>query len=164
MPPARRLSTVEVTPASGRRCDKKATMDVGPVELIVLMFPGERPDPEVASALADVVVQGDVTVLDLVYLTHTTDGQVRVTDVAENLDDAGFGSLEVTPQALVSEDDLDLVRDELKPGSSAAVIVYEHTWARHLAAAVEEGGGQVGLHVQIPRETVETALAGAAGT
>jgi hypothetical protein len=44
------------------------------------------------------------------------------------------------------------------------VIVYEHTWARHLAAALEDDGGQVGLHVQIPRETVEAALAVAART
>jgi hypothetical protein len=136
-------------------------MNVGPVELIVLVFPSERADPEVVNAISDVVAQGDATILDLVFLTRTTDGHIRVTDVDENLDDVGLGTLEVNAQALVSEDDLDVVRDALEPGSSAAVIVYEHSWARRVAGAVEDAGGQVALHVRIPRETVEAAIAAA---
>lgn len=137
-------------------------MNVGPVELIVLTFPGERADPAVVQAISDVVALGHVTVLDLIYLTRTDAGEIRMTDVDENLDAVGFGRLEVRAQALVSEDDLDVVRDALEPGSSAAVIVYEHSWARRVAGAVADAGGQVALHVQIPRETVESAIAAAA--
>lgn len=136
-------------------------MDVGPVELVVLGFPGERADPAVVKALNDVVAQGYVTVLDLVYLTRTTDGLIRVTDVDENLDEVGFGSLEIRAQALISEDDLDIVRDALEPGTSAALIVYEETWARGVAGAVRAAGGEVALHVQVPRDSVEAALAAA---
>lgn len=137
-------------------------MDFGPVELIVLEFPSERADPAVVAAISDVVAHGDVAVLDLVYLSRTTDGRTRVVHVDENLDETGFGTLEVAAQALVSEYDLDMVRDALEPGTSAAVIVYEHSWARRVAGAVRDAGGQVALHVQIPRETVEAAVAAAA--
>jgi hypothetical protein len=138
------------------------SMDVGPVELIVLVFPSERADAAVVSAISEVVARGDVTVLDLIYLARTADGQVRLVDVDENLDEVGLGSLQVMAQALVSEDDLEVLRDELDPGTSAAVIVYEHSWARRVAAAVQQAGGRVALHIQVPRDTVEAAMVAAA--
>ena len=134
-------------------------MDIGPVELIVLTFPGERADPAVVESVAEVVSQGHVTLLDLVFLTRTTDGEIRASDVEQRFDGTGFAGLEVIPQALVSEEDLDLVRDVLEPGNSAAVIVYEETWARRVAAKVRNAGGEVALHVQMPREVVEVAVA-----
>jgi hypothetical protein len=137
-------------------------MDLGPVELIVLEFPSDRADPAVVAAISDVVGRGDVTILDLVYVSRTEDGEIRVVDVDENLDETGLGTLETAAQALVSEDDLDVVRDALEPGTSAAVIVYEHSWARRVAGAVQAAGGQVALHVQIPRATVEAAVTAAA--
>jgi hypothetical protein len=136
-------------------------MDIGPVELIVLTFPGERADPAAVKAVEDVVAQGYVTVLDLVFMSRLHDGQIRITDVDQNLDDTGLGALRVTGRALVSEDDMELVRDSLEPGTSAAVIVYEESWARGVAAAVRAAGGEVALHVQLPRDTVEAAIAAA---
>lgn len=133
-------------------------MDIGPVELMVLTFPGERADPRVVEAISEVVSRGYVTVLDLVYLSRLHDGQIRVTDVDQDLSDTGLGELQVTAQALVSEDDLEVVRDSLEPGNSAAVVVYEETWARRVSSVVRDAGGEVALHVQIPRDDVETAL------
>ena len=46
---------------------------------------------------------------------------------------------------LISQDDLGTVRDWLRPGTSAAVIAYEHSWARRLARAVRDAGGMVML-------------------
>src|SRR6476620_2383 len=40
-------------------------MELAAVELVVLTFPGERPDPDVVGAVAKVVSQEYVTVLDL---------------------------------------------------------------------------------------------------
>ena len=136
-------------------------MDIGPVELIMLVFPEEQANAAVVEALSEVVSRGYVTVLDLVVLTRTSDGMIRITDVDENLDDVGLGALEINGQALISEDDLDVVRDSLELGTSAAVIAYEHSWARRLAGAVEDAGGQVALHVQVPRDAVEAAVSAA---
>lgn len=136
-------------------------MDVGPVELIVLTFPGERADPQVVAALSDVVGRGYVTILDLVFLSRLESGEIRVTDVDESLDGVGFGTLEINAQALVNEDDLEVVRDSLDPGTSAAIIVYEETWARNIAGAVRAAGGEVALLVQVPHEDVVSAIAAA---
>lgn len=134
-------------------------MDIGPVELVVLTFPGERADPGVVESVKDVVSRGYVTVLDLVYLTRTQDGRLLTTDFDENLDATGLSPLDVHGQALLSEDDIDLVREVLEPGTSAALILYEETWARSVARATRAAGGEVALHVQLPRDTVEAAFA-----
>ena len=118
-------------------------MDIGPVELIVLVFPGEGADPAVAEVLTEVTSGGHITVLDLAVLTRSPDGLVRTADVHENLDDVGFGSLVITAQPVITQDDLDTVRASLEPGKSAAIMAFEHSWARRLAVAAEGAGGAV---------------------
>jgi hypothetical protein len=92
----------------------------------------------------------------------SANGQIRITDVDENLDETGFGSLEIKAQTLVNEDDMEVIRDSLEPGTSAAIIVYEESWARGVASAVRKAGGEVALHVQVPRDAVDAAVAVAA--
>jgi len=136
-------------------------MDVGSVEVIVLQFPGQRADPAVANVLTDVVSRGYAAVLDLVFVARTPDGSLRVTDARDNLDGVGLGALQPAAQPLISRDDLDLIRDSLRPGTSAAVIAYEHRWPQGLAAAVRDAGGQLALHVQVPRDAVAAAVTAA---
>ena len=93
-------------------------MPVGPVDLLVLSFPSENADPGVIAALQDVVSNGFVTVLDLVFLSRGLDGVVRQVDVTEDLDGVGLGILQIEQQSLISEDDLELARDTLDPGHS----------------------------------------------
>jgi uncharacterized protein DUF6325 len=133
-------------------------MELGPVELILLIFPGERADPAVVAALEAVVEQGHVTILDLVVVTRDARGELRLTDFDDDLSGAGLGLLRLDGRPLLNETDMDLVRESLPPASSAVVVVYEESWARHLAGAVRTAGGEVALHVQIPRETVGIAL------
>jgi hypothetical protein len=133
-------------------------MDIGPFELIVLVFPGARADPAVVEVLSGVVSRGYVTVLDLVFLTRTSEGHFRITNADENLHEIGLGSLEIRAQPLISEKELDVVRDSLEPGTSAAVIAYEHSWAQRLAGAVAHAGGTaVALHVPGPRDVTQRA-------
>jgi uncharacterized membrane protein len=136
-------------------------MEIGPVEMVMVTFPGERADPTVVQSIADVVDKGYVTVLDLVFVTRSTDGEVRVFDVDADLDEFGLGSLHPAPNALISDEDMDLVREFMQPGTSTMMIVYEETWARNVSKAVVDAGGEVALHLQLPRDTVEAAYAGA---
>ena len=133
-------------------------MPVGPVDLLVLSFPSENADSGVIAALQDVVSNGFVTVLDLVFLSKGHDGVVRQVDVTQDLDGVGLGILQIEQQSLISEDDLELARDTLDPGHSAALVVYENSWARGVSGAVVDAGGELTLHVRIPRDVVEAAL------
>ncbi|WP_328390708.1 DUF6325 family protein [Nocardia sp. NBC_00416] len=132
---------------------------LGPVELAVLTFPADRVAPTVVDALREVVDHGAATIIDLIYLAKTSDGDIVQLEVDEPLDDVGLGGLSVDPRGLVSDTDLDVVRETLEPGMSAVVVVYEQTWARELGATVAAAGGELALHVQIPRDAVDAALA-----
>ena len=95
------------------------------------------------------------------HLLGSPDGSLRVTDASDDLDAVGLGALQVRPRALVSDDDLDLVRGWMRPGTSAAVVVYEHRWPRRLADAARDAGGEVALHVQVPHDAVTASVAAA---
>lgn len=132
----------------------------GPVDFIVIGFPGERAGDEVVAAFSELVASGTVTVLDLVFVSKAADGTVRAIEVQEDTDDAfGFGVVELDVTGLTSSDDLDAVGEMLEPGTSAAVIVIEHTWARGFAAAVMSAGGRVLMNERIPATVVNEAAA-----
>ncbi|MCA1005614.1 DUF6325 family protein [Rhodococcus hoagii] len=135
--------------------------DIGPVELVILTFPGTTADPATVAALQDVVHRGYVTIVDLVYIAKDAAGNITEIDVDEDLTDAGLAALAIEAQDLISDDDLDVVRESLEPGTSAAIIVYEESWARRIATAARAAGGEVALHVQIPRDAVVSAVANA---
>ncbi|MFD4293784.1 DUF6325 family protein [Rhodococcus sp. NPDC058505] len=134
------------------------TLNIGPVELVVLAFPGSQVDAATIAALQDVVERGYVTLLDLVYLHKDEAGKVTQVDVDEDLGDVGLQVLSIEAKALISDEDLDIVRDSLDPGSSAAIIVYEESWARQIASSARAAGGEVALHVQIPRDVIVAAV------
>src|SRR6516164_702695 len=82
------------------------TPDLGPAELIMLVFPGERADPGVAEVLAELAAGRDIRLLDLVFVSRTSGDLVRVTGAREDLDDIGLGALGVSTPKLISENDL----------------------------------------------------------
>ncbi len=135
----------------------------GPVEVLVLSLPHARVDEEVGRALAEVVRHGDVTILDLLFLARQEDGELLVVDMDEQLDRFGLAELDVRGAALISEDDLDVVREALPPDSSAAVLVLEQSWVQRVAAAVAGAGGEVALHVRVPVADVDAATHAATG-
>jgi hypothetical protein len=96
-----------------------------------------------------------------VYIAKDLDGNIRQVDVDEDLTDIGLAILSIEAKALISDEDLDVVRESLDPGTSAAVIVYEQTWALDFTTKARAGGGEVVLHVQIPHDVVVAAVAAA---
>lgn len=132
---------------------------LGPVEFLVLTFPGTDIDTSVSTALAEVVAQGTVTLLDLIVLSMDAAGAVTEREIDDDIAAVGLTGLTAADIDLVSDDDLDVVRASMEPGTTAVVIVFEQTWAVHLASAVRAADGEVALHVQVPRDAVDAVLA-----
>ncbi|MFE6922488.1 DUF6325 family protein [Nocardia sp. NPDC057663] len=139
-----------------------STPMLGPVEFLVLTFPGTAVDAAVTDALAQVVGDGRVTLLDLVVMSMDLAGAVTELEIDDDLAEVGLTGLTAADIDLVSDDDLDVVRSSMQPGSTALVLVFEETWARRLSAAVHAAKGEVTLHVQVPRDAVDAAIAAAA--
>ena len=131
---------------------------LGPVDWIVVEFPGARFDGTMAPLLADLEGRGIIRVLDLVVLKKDKDGTLETFEVSD-LDESEIGGLrdeERKLAMLLSEDDVLNVANAVEPGSAAALLVWENTWAAPFASAVRKAGGQL---VASGRITVQALIA-----
>lgn len=133
----------------------------GPVEWVALAFPGDTVDPAVVPAMARLVEADTVRILDLLVVTHTADGEVRVSEYDEAPEPlrAALDGLDGEVLDLIGVVDLPVIAAELEPGSTALVVVWESRWAADLSRAVLDAGGRLLTHDRIPRDIVAAALA-----
>ena len=135
-------------------------MPVGPVEYMVVAFPGDQFNGDVAPALKELIDSGTIRVIDLAFILKDADGNV----VGAELEDAGsevfqaFQSLTIERGGLLNDDDLVEIGDALDPNSSAAVLVWEDLWAKRFADAVADSGGVLVDIARIPRDVVQAAI------
>jgi len=119
-------------------------IQVGPVDYVVIEFPDAKFTGEGLPILLDLVAKGVIRVLDAVVIKQNDDGSFVSLSV-EDLDTEG-GEWELISgwsADVLGQDDFDEVGAILAPGSAAAIIVYENSWAAPFAAAMVEAGGQV---------------------
>ena len=134
--------------------------ELGPVDWIVVEFPGSHFNGEIAPALTDLVDRGLVRVLDLLIIRKEADGSIEgfeLSDLGE--DEAGaLRGFEAELAMLLSEDDVTAVAAAIEPGSTAGVLVYENLWAAPFASAVRRSGGQLVASGRIPVQALLAAV------
>ena len=133
---------------------------MGPIDYLVLEFPGSRMTGEAFPLLVDLVDRGVVRILDLVFVRKESDGSVVGVELA---DVNGDGELDLSvfegvSSGLVGEDDIQEAGTVLEPGSSAGILVYENLWAAPFAGAIRRSGGQLVASGRIPVQAVLAAL------
>jgi Family of unknown function (DUF6325) len=132
-----------------------------PVDLVLLGFPGNQFTGDVAPALADLVSSGTVRILDLVFISKDADGNVvgveldQLGDVA-----AGFDDVDGEVSGLLTDEDIAAAGEELELNSSAALLMFENTWASKFVSAVRAANGELIAHERIPVAAMEEFLAG----
>jgi hypothetical protein len=134
--------------------------DIGPIDYLVVEFPGSKMTGEGLPLLVDLVDRGIIRILDFVFVKKELDGSVRGVAIAD-LDKDGTLDLAVFEGAssgLLGQEDLDEAGTVLEPGSSAGLLVYENRWAAPFAKALRRGGGQLVAHGRIPVQAVLAAL------
>lgn len=129
---------------------------IGPVEYIVLAFPGNRFTGEITPALDELLEAGLVRIIDLAVVAKDHDGTVSILEMQELSPElaAALEKLTGSVSGLLSEADLQTVADELAPGNTAAAILFEHVWATRLAEAVRAADGQLVLAERIPHAVI----------
>lgn len=139
---------------------------MGPIDYLVVEFPGSRMTGEGFPLLVDLVDRGIIRVLDLAFVTKRPDGSVAGLNLSDLDADGTFGLavFEGASAGLLGPDDIDEAGAVLQPGSSAGVLVYENAWAGPLAAAMRRGGGQLVASGRIPVQAMLAALDAAEGT
>lgn len=126
----------------------------GPVELFLIGFEGERPDPSVMSGLFDLVESGLVRLLDFVIVSKSESGDVDVIEIEEELDEYGLRDYELAALGITGEEDIVGFAEHVPPGSSAAVVAIELAFVRELASRLAASGGVVLTSERIPAPVV----------
>ena len=135
--------------------------EMGPIDYLVIEFPADRPpDGSALPLLVDLVERGIIRVLDLEFVQKGADGSVTGIDIA----DVGLeGDFDVTLFAeaysgLLDDTDLADAGEALEPGCSAAVLIYENTWAAPLATALRRNGAQLVASGRVPVQGILASL------
>lgn len=133
-------------------------VELGPVDYLVVEFPGNRMTGEGMPLLGDLVDSGIIRLLDLVFIRKETDGSVRALAMHDLGDAMDIGLFEGASSGLLGDDDLAEAAAAVEPGSSAGVLVYENRWAAPFAAALRRGGAQLVASGRIPVNALLSAL------
>jgi hypothetical protein len=135
---------------------------LGPVDYLVVEFPADKANfsGEMAAELKSLVGGGLIRVLDLVLLRKDLDGSVEASELRD-VDESNVGelrALEADLALLLAEEDVEELGKALEPGSIAAVLVYENSWAAPFASSVRRSGGQLVANGRISTQALLAAV------
>jgi hypothetical protein len=135
-------------------------MEVGPVDVYIIGFPGNKFTGRVAPAILELVENGTIRILDLLFVSKDAEGVTTVIQ-AEDLDEEGAGFLEidVSQPGALGEEDAEEVSDDLPANSSALLVAFENLWAAKLVDALQEADAVVIDSIRIPADVVQAAVA-----
>jgi hypothetical protein len=135
-------------------------MEVGPVDVYIIGFPGNKFTGQIAPAIMDLVEAGTIRVLDLLFVMKDADGVVT-TVAAEDIGEEGaaFLEIDITEPGSLDHEDADEVGDDLPANSSALLIAFENTWARKVTSALEAADAVLIDSIRIPADVVDAHLA-----
>jgi Family of unknown function (DUF6325) len=133
---------------------------MGPISYLIVEFPGNKMTGEGFTALVDLADRGVITILDLMFVRHDTDGSIRAVELADidrdgQLDLAVF---EGASSGLLDDSDVADAKSVIKPGSSAGILIFENRWAAPFIQALRRGDAQLVAAGYIPQDTVAAAL------
>lgn len=133
--------------------------EMGPIDYIVIEWPGRQPTGEAAPIVVDLVERGIIRILDLAFLAKAEDGSVaglEISELGEEVEELKV--FEGASSGLLSDEDTAEAAAALEPGTSAALLVFENRWAAPFASAVRRSGGQLVASGRIPVQAVLAAL------
>jgi hypothetical protein len=132
--------------------------EMGPIDYVLVEWPGRQPNGEAVPHLIDLVDRGIIRILDLAFMAKDDDGNVAGIEASDLSSIEGLGELVGASSGLLGEEDVQEAANALEPGTSAALLVYENSWAAPFATAIRNNGGQLVANGRIPVQAVIAAL------
>jgi hypothetical protein len=129
--------------------------EMGPIDYVVIEWPGRQPTGEAAPLIMDLVDRGIIRILDVAFMVKGDDGTIATLEAS---DLEGFNELDGASSGLLGDDELRDAASVLEPGTSAAVLVWENRWAAPVAVTVRRSGGQLVASGRIPIQAMLAAL------
>ncbi len=133
--------------------------EMGPIDYVLVEWPGRQPNGEAVPHLIDLVDRGLIRIIDLAFISKDADGSVAGLELSDLGDAvAELAVFEGASSGLLGDEDFEEAGGALEPDTSAALLVYENRWAAPFATAVRRSGGQLVAGGRIPVEDVLAAL------
>ena len=119
--------------------------ELGPIDFLVVAFPGGRIGSEGFATLLDLADRGMIQILDLEFVTKGDDGGVKAVAPRELSPSAGVDltAWEGASSGLLDSSDLSQLEAALQPGEVAAIIVFENRWVLGLVDAWRQDGARL---------------------
>jgi hypothetical protein len=133
--------------------------EIGPVDYAIIAFPGNKFRGEIAPAIADLIEDGTIRVIDIAFVSKDGDGTTLAMELTELDHDVqeGLEKLDIEVGGLFPEEDLVDIAENLEPNTSAALILWENVWARNVAQAMRDAGGVLVAFERLPHDAVQAA-------
>ena len=132
----------------------------GPIDFVLLEFPDDADTKSCADAIMNLIKRDVIRLFDILVIRKALDGSysgVDLTDVTP-AGIGGFAAFEGARSGLIHNDDLSAAVEVMQPGTMAALIVFENTWAAPFVGAVLDAGGELIASQRIPAPDVLEAL------
>jgi hypothetical protein len=141
-------------------------MSVGPVEYMIVAFPGNQFKGEIIPELQRLVDAGTINIIDLAFVIKDAEGNMAALEAGDLDSDVGaaFAKLGGVNGGLLNQEDLEAAAEELAPNSSSALLVWEDVWATKLRDAIVNAGGELLDLERLPGEVVQAAVEWAKAT
>lgn len=133
-------------------------MAIGPVEYIIIGFPGNKFNGEIVPELSALVDRGLVRILDVVFIGKDGNGDVVAFEIDEMGDVPQLANLEGETGGLISQQDIEHAAAGLEPNSSAGLLIWEDLWAAPFAEAIRNSGGVLLEGARIPHEIISPVI------
>jgi len=133
-------------------------MTIGPVEYLIVEFPGNEFNGEIIPAIIKLVDDGTIRLIDLMFITKDDDGHIAAVEFDERGGPSAFAELKGEVPGFINADDVEHTAEGLEANSSAALLVWEDVWAAPFVDAMRDSGGVLLEGARIPHHLVEAAL------
>jgi hypothetical protein len=137
-------------------------MGLGPIEVLVIGFPGNQFNGEILPEIQNLIDAGTIAVIDGLLLRKDADDEITFIEfdqIDSNDDAARLAAMVDQLDNLISDEDVEELAAGLEPDSSAAILVFEHTWAKPLRDAIVASGGILAANFRVPGLVVDEVLA-----
>jgi len=127
---------------------------------MTVAFPGNKFTGKIAPALAELVENKTIRIIDLAFVAKGPDGQIAAMEI-EEMDSAVGGALRKIEDhvgELISEEDLLRIGEALENNTSALMLVWEDLWAAKLANAMREADGVLLNIERVPHDVIMAAI------
>jgi len=140
---------------------KKMEETMGPVDYLVVLFPGNKFSGKILPELNRLQSEGIVRVVDLVFITKDAHGKVAHLEVKDLGGEVGeaFSKFAHKVNEWLSLDDIDAIGASLPKNSSAAALLFENTWALRFKKALVDADAQLVTQGRIPGDLIQKVIA-----